>query len=75
VPDFFALGDKHVLISSRNKTWWHIFIDRSVIETFANERMGLTQRFYPQREDCLPVGLFASGSAQIKSVDVWELAV
>jgi beta-fructofuranosidase len=54
----------------------HIFIDRSVIETFANHRACLTQRFYPQREDCLLVGLFASGGcAQIKSVDVWELMV
>lgn len=53
----------------------HIFVDRSVIETFANERACLTQRFYPQRDDCLLVGLFADdGNVQIKSVDVWELA-
>jgi beta-fructofuranosidase len=52
----------------------HIFIDRSVIETFANHRACLTQRFYPQREDCLLVGLFASGgSVHVESVDVWEL--
>jgi beta-fructofuranosidase len=54
----------------------HVFVDHSVIETFANERACLTQRFYPERDDCLLVGLFAhGGSVQIESVDVWELVV
>jgi beta-fructofuranosidase len=52
----------------------HIFVDRSVIEAFANGRACHTARFYPRRDDCLGVGLFVEGgSAQVKSVDVWKM--
>jgi beta-fructofuranosidase len=52
----------------------HIFLDRSVIEVFANNRACLTSRIYPSRSDSLGVGLFArGGSVQLKSMDIWEV--
>src|SRR2546428_5636704 len=52
----------------------HIFLDRSVIEVFANYRLCMSSRVYPSRTDSLGVGLFArGGSARIKALDVWEM--
>lgn len=51
-----------------------VFLDRSVIEIFANERLTLTTRIYPTRADSLGIGLVASGgTAQVRTVDAWQL--
>jgi sucrose-6-phosphate hydrolase SacC (GH32 family) len=51
-----------------------IFVDRSVVEVFANGRQCLTQRIYPTRRDSLGVVLFSTGSAaRFKSVEAWNL--
>ena len=53
----------------------HIFVDRSVVEVFANSRQCLTKRIYPARQDSRGVKLFAcGGSAKLKSIDVWSIA-
>ena len=52
----------------------HIFLDRSVIEVFANYRLCMSSRIYPSRADSLGVGFFArGGSARIKVLDIWEM--
>ena len=52
----------------------HIFLDRSVIEVFANNRLCMSSRVYPSRTESLGVGFFArGGSARIKVLDVWEM--
>ncbi|NDJ75207.1 MAG: glycoside hydrolase family 32 protein [Chloroflexi bacterium] len=48
-----------------------VWVDRSVIEVFANERMALTSRVYPTRADSLGVGII--GQAHLQSLDVWEI--
>ena len=51
-----------------------VFLDGSVIEMFANGRACLTARAYPARADSIGVGLVArGGTAQLKSLDVWEM--
>jgi len=51
-----------------------IFLDRSVLEVFANGRQCMTQRIYPTREDSLGVSVFAyGGETTLKSLDVWEM--
>jgi beta-fructofuranosidase len=51
-----------------------IYVDRSVVEAFANGRACHTYRFYPERNDCLGVGLFTrGGNVKVRSVDVWKL--
>ena len=52
----------------------HIFLDRSVIEVFANYRLCMSSRVYPSRTDSLGVGFFArGGSARVKALDAWEM--
>ena len=51
-----------------------IFIDRSVVEVFANDRQCLTLRAYPQRADSSGVSLFArGGTARLVSLDAWPM--
>ncbi len=52
-----------------------IFLDRSILEVFANSRQCVTQRIYPTRSDSLGVSLFARGGAvRILSLQAWSLA-
>jgi len=52
-----------------------VFVDRSVIEVFANGRASHTLRAYPTREDSLGIGLFArGGTARLRSLDAWQMA-
>lgn len=52
-----------------------IFIDRSIIEIFANDRQCITQRIYPIREDSLGVELFSKGgSMTVESLQAWDMA-
>ncbi len=52
----------------------HIFLDRSVIEVFANGRCCLTSRIYPSRADSVGVELFAHGrSARLQALQIWTM--
>lgn len=52
----------------------HIFLDRSVLEVFANDHTCLASRIYPTRPDSLGLDLFGRhGAARLKSLDVWRL--
>ncbi|MCE2489215.1 MAG: glycoside hydrolase family 32 protein [Anaerolineae bacterium] len=51
-----------------------IFIDRSIIEVFANDRQCLTLRVYPEREDSRGISLFARRRpVQLRSLKVWQM--
>jgi beta-fructofuranosidase len=51
-----------------------VFLDRSVLEVFANERVCIGERIYPSRPDSLGLALFAEGgSAELRGLDVWEM--
>ncbi len=51
-----------------------VFVDRSVVEVFANGRC-ITARVYPSRPDSIGVELFAEGgSAVVRRLDAWEMA-
>ncbi|MHC4633398.1 MAG: glycoside hydrolase family 32 protein, partial [Planctomycetota bacterium] len=52
-----------------------IFLDRSILEVFANNRQCVTQRIYPTREDSTSVVLFAEGgSVEVQSLQAWQMA-
>jgi len=52
-----------------------IYLDKTMLEVFANGRQCLTQRIYPMRQDSLGVCLFCTGGeARFNSVDAWEMA-
>ena len=51
-----------------------VFIDRSIVEVFANGRQCLTIRAYPEREDSGGVSVFArGGAARLVSLDSWRM--
>jgi len=51
-----------------------IFLDRSVVEVYANGRACMTSRIYPSRADSLGVDVFAQrGSVRLTALDIWEL--
>ncbi|MHA1679521.1 MAG: glycoside hydrolase family 32 protein [Promethearchaeota archaeon] len=55
------------------KMHMRVFIDKSVVEVFVNDRQAITRRVYPVRSDSLDVYLFAEGNMEIKEIIAWEL--
>jgi beta-fructofuranosidase len=52
-----------------------LFVDRSVVEVFANDRQAIMRRVYPTRPDSLGIALFArGGDALASSVEAWDMA-
>lgn len=52
-----------------------VFVDASVLETFANGRASISDRVYPSNPASLGIGLFAKGGAAgLRSMTVWELS-
>ncbi|ELZ76311.1 sucrose-6-phosphate hydrolase [Haloferax gibbonsii ATCC 33959] len=51
-----------------------VFLDRSVIEIFANGTQCLTSRVYPTRDDSVGVDLFADDGHVRASLEIWEMA-
>ncbi|HQM48634.1 MAG TPA: GH32 C-terminal domain-containing protein [Candidatus Hydrogenedentes bacterium] len=51
-----------------------VFLDKSVVETFANDRQGVMRRIYPTREDSVGVALFATGGpATFTTITAWDM--
>jgi len=51
-----------------------IFLDRSILEVFANGQC-VTQRIYPTRNDSTGVVLFSKGGAmEVERLDAWQMA-
>ena len=51
-----------------------VFVDKSVVEVYANDLQAICRRVYPGRDDSLGVVLFASGGeAKFGSVKAWEM--
>ncbi|MNH84733.1 Levanase precursor [compost metagenome] len=51
----------------------HIFLDRSVIEAFANDKKKLTTRVYVGRYDSLGLQVWADKNITVKSMEVWNM--
>jgi beta-fructofuranosidase len=64
------LSQQAALLEVEDRLRLHVFLDRSVIEIFANDYTCLTSRIYPTRADSLGLRAFGDG---LKSLDVWEM--
>lgn len=52
-----------------------VFIDRSIVEVFVNDRQSVTLRTYPERDDSRGISVRASGNdAEIRCLDTWQMA-
>ena len=51
-----------------------VFIDKSIVEVFANERQAVVRRLYPSRPDSVGTGLYAEGGdAELLKGDAWTM--
>ena len=81
---FFRPGEEDLVVTNQvapfelrpdEKLELHVFIDRSIIEIFANKRQCITQCIYPTREDSTGVELFSKGgSMTVNSLQAWDMA-
>lgn len=52
-----------------------VFVDKSVVEIFANDRQAVMRRVYPTREDSRGVSLFSrGGEVNVKKIEAWDMA-
>jgi len=51
-----------------------VFVDRSVVEVFANSRQAIARRIFPSRRDSVGVRLFSrGGDARIHALEAWNI--
>ncbi len=51
-----------------------VFVDKSVVELFVNDRLSLAVRVYPGRADSIGVSLRAQGQdAHLRRLDAWQM--
>ncbi len=63
----FSLGDDEPL-------QLRVYVDRSIVEVFANERAAMTSRVYPTRRDSTLVTVAAEGGpCHLVAADVWKM--
>lgn len=63
-----------VYLKEGEKLKLHLFIDKSVVEIFVNEKQVLATRVYPGLTESLGVSLRAQGSeAALLSLDAWQM--
>ena len=52
-----------------------VFVDRSVVEVFANGRQAVARRIYPARRDSVGVRLFSKGAeGHVHTFEAWQIA-
>jgi beta-fructofuranosidase len=50
-----------------------VFLDKSMLEAYANQRKSITSRTYCSLEDALGIALFGDKGLKIESLEVWEM--
>ena len=51
-----------------------VFVDKSVVEVFANDRQAVARRIYPTREDSVGVALFSKGGpTRVPRLEAWDM--
>ncbi|MHB8969216.1 MAG: GH32 C-terminal domain-containing protein [Pirellulaceae bacterium] len=62
------------LLSEGEPLRLRVFVDRSLVEVFANDRQCLTLRTYPSRADSDTLALRAQGAAaKLQTLKIWDL--
>ncbi|HUT33629.1 MAG TPA: glycoside hydrolase family 32 protein [Planctomycetota bacterium] len=51
-----------------------VFVDKSLVEVFANDRQAIARTIYPTRADARGVALFSrGGSARVRLLEAWDM--
>lgn len=75
----FGEGPKNIeaaplVLKEGEKLSLRVFVDKSVVEVFANDRQAAMRRIYPTRPDSLGVSLFTQGGpAKVRAIKVWDM--
>lgn len=75
-PGFAPLPPEtaQVLTQSGDPLDLRIFVDKSIVEVFVNNRHCVNMRTYPTRDDSVGITLFArGGNAVVEKLDFWEM--
>ena len=68
-----TVDDTSLYLSDEEHLKLTVFVDRSVVEIFGNNRVCLTGRIYPTKKDSLDMGLFTKeGTAMVNNCRVWR---
>ncbi len=63
-----------VKIGNEKRLHLRIFIDKSIVEVFVNDKQCISLRTYPERNDSKGVSIYSHGkNAILKSLDVWQM--
>ena len=61
-------------LDSEEKLHLRVFVDRSIIEVFANVKQCLTVRVNPEREDSRGISFYSRGSSsELIQLDMWQM--
>ncbi len=60
--------------NNNHKCKLHVFIDKSIVEVFVNDKQCAAVRVYPARDDSVGVSICSYGKpAVVKSLDAWQM--
>jgi len=51
----------------------HLYLDRSMVEAYANGLKSLTTRVYPSRKDAMGLEIWGDGQPQVKWMEIWDM--
>ncbi|WP_085979056.1 GH32 C-terminal domain-containing protein [Paenibacillus sanguinis] len=51
----------------------HIYLDRSMVEAYANGLKSLTTRVYPSRKDAMGLEICGDGKLTVTSLEIWDM--
>ena len=70
-----AIESAPLSLSKREKLTLRVFVDKSVIEVFANSKQAISRRIFPDKADSTGVNVFAKGSdVKVTTFKSWQIA-
>jgi beta-fructofuranosidase len=64
----------HLILEDGEALELRVFVDRSVVEVFANGRQALSVRVYPTLDDARGVSVFSNGAnAELLNLEAWQM--
>jgi fructan beta-fructosidase len=73
-PDVLSYGVQGGELALDDEIRLRVFLDRSMLEVYVNDRIGLTSRVFPATLDALGLGLELPPAAVVKRLRVWPMS-
>ncbi len=73
-PDVLSYGVQDGELALQGEISLRVFLDRSMLEIYANDRISLTSRLFPATLDALGVGLELPTDVSLKRLRVWPMS-